>query len=210
MSLFITFEGIEGSGKTSHIAAVEEAFKARRLPYMITREPGGTRIGDAVRRILLDPVNIRMTPSVELLLYLACRKQHIEEVIIPALYEGKHVLCDRFEDSSMAYQGYARGLGLEKVKELSLDAEIDLKPDLTILLDLPAHIGLARARGRPLTGNTRFENEQLEFHRAVREGYLILAKDEPERFRVVDAGRDLEEVSKEIVDLVLERLDKEA
>lgn len=209
MSLFITFEGIEGSGKTSHIAAVVAEMKRLGLPYLLTREPGGTEIGDDIRDILLNPKNTSMVPETELALYLASRKQHIEEVIIPSLWEGKHVLCDRFEDSSVAYQGYARSLGMDHVRKLSREVGIDLKPDVTVLLDLPPEIGLERARGRPLTGDTRFENEKLEFHRAVREGYLILAKNEPDRIWVVDAGGDLEVVSKEVVSLVMNRLSEE-
>lgn len=209
MSMLITFEGIEGSGKTSHIAAVTRELSKRRIPYLLTREPGGTEIGDRVRDILLHPSHTGMAPEVELLLYLASRKQHIQEVISPALKEGRHVLCDRFEDSSLAYQGHARGLGIEHVKSLSRAAGIDLTPDLTILLDLPPEVGLERARGRPLEGDTRFENEKLEFHRLVREGYLILAEQEPERFRVLDAAREIDEVTSEVVEIVLRSMDLE-
>lgn len=203
MGLLITFEGIEGSGKTSHIAAVTRALAGRGEPYVLTREPGGTAIGDGIRDLLLDPANTMMAHDTELLLYLASRRQNIEEVILPALGEGRTVLCDRFEDSSLAYQGHARGLGIEHVRRASRAAGIDLRPDLTVLLDLPAELGLERARGRPLAGDTRFENERLEFHRAVREGYLLLAGEEKGRFRVVDAGGELGAVSAEVVRLVL-------
>jgi dTMP kinase len=206
MSLFITFEGIEGSGKTVLQIRIADELKRLRIPCINTREPGGTLIGDAIRSILLDPQHTMISPDVELMLYLASRRQHLEEVIKPALAEGVTVLCDRYEDSSLAYQGHARGIGIEKVRRMSRAVGIDLLPDLTILLDLPAEEGIERARGRPLGGDTRFENERLEFHRAVREGYLLLAREEPERIVMVDATRDIAEVGKEVTAIVLKRL----
>jgi len=206
MSLFITFEGIEGSGKTGHQIAAAKALRERGVECLRAREPGGTAIGDAIRTVLLDPANTKMVPDVELLLYLASRRQHIDEVIKPALEEDVTVLCDRFEDSSLAYQGYARGLGVERVRRLSRAVGIELKPDLTILFDLPVEEGLERARGRPLGGDTRFENERLEFHRRVREGYLNLAQEEPERIKVVDSGRRVETVRQEVLAMIFEKL----
>lgn len=149
-----------------------------------------------------------MDPQTELLLYLASRKQHLEELIKPSIQEGKVVICDRFEDSSLIYQGYTRGLGIKEVKQLSRLAGIDLKPDLTIVFDVPAEIGLERARGRSLEGVTRFENEKLAFHRKVRKGFLELAKAEPDRFETVDTTRDFQEVEKEILDLLFKTIRK--
>ena len=206
MSCFITFEGIEGSGKSAHQFAAAKALADRGIDCLRTREPGGTAIGDAIRGVLLDPANTMMVPEVELILYLASRRQHIDEVVAPALAEGKVVLCDRFEDSSLAYQGHARGLGIERVIEMSRAAGIELRPDLTILFDLPAESGLERAKGRLLEGDTRFELEEIEFHRRVREGYLRLAHQEPERFRVVNSSREKEVVREEVLALILEKL----
>ena len=207
MSCFITFEGIEGSGKSAHQVAAEKALAERGIDCLRTREPGGTAIGDAIRGVLLDPANTMMVPEVELTLYLASRRQHIDEVVAPALAEGKVVLCDRFEDSSLAYQGYARGLGIERVIEMSRAVGIKLRPDLTILFDLPAETGLERAKGRLLEGDTRFELEEIEFHRLVREGYLQLARQEPERFKVVDSSREKDVVRKDVLALILEKLE---
>jgi dTMP kinase len=206
MSLFITFEGIEGSGKTVLQLSISAELKQRGIEHINTREPGGTAIGDSIRGILLNPRHTAMAPDVELMLYLASRRQHLEEVIKPALAQGKSVLCDRYEDSSLAYQGHARGIGIEKVRRMSRAVGIELIPDLTILLDLPAEDGLERARGRPLGGDTRFENERLEFHRAVRAGYLRLASEEPERIVVVDALREIETVRDEVVKIIIARL----
>jgi dTMP kinase len=204
--MFITFEGIEGSGKTGHLIRVWRALRERGIVCVKSREPGGTEIGNAIRNILLDPVHTRIVPDVELMPYLASRRQHIEEEIRPALDRGWVVLSDRFEDSSLAYQGYARGLGIDRVRQMSRAAGIDLKPDLTILLDLPVAEGLERARGRLLEGDTRFENESLKFHQAVRDGYLKLAAEEPERIRVIDSSRDKETVKAEVLELVLGKL----
>ncbi len=206
MSILITFEGIEGSGKTGLMIDVGRELARCGIEYLNTREPGGTAIGDSIRKTLLNPAFTMMAPDVELMLYLASRRQHIEEVIKPTLAEGKTVLCDRFEDSSLAYQGHARGIGIDKVRRMSRAVGIELIPALTILLDLPAEIGLERARGRPLEGDTRFENERLEFHKLVREGYLLLARQEPERIKVVDSSRELEAVTRDVLELVLKRL----
>lgn len=208
MSCFITFEGGEGSGKTSHLKSIISALRREKIPYIKSYEPGGTEIGDAIRNLLLDTKNTHMNPQTELLLYLASRKQHLEELIKPSLAEGKLVICDRFEDSSLIYQGYTRGLGIQEVKKLSRMAGIDLKPHLTILFDVPAEIGLERARGRSLEGVTRFENEKMEFHRKVRTGFLQLAKEEPERFAIVDTTRDFHEVETELLDLLFNTIRK--
>jgi len=202
--MFISFEGIEGSGKTTHARHAFRFLRDKGHDCVITREPGGTRIGEKIRAILLDPSNKDMDPLTELLLYTADRAQHIKAFIHPLLAEGKTVLCDRYYDATMAYQGFARGLNIgliEKIHQLLFD---DLKPDITLLLDLPAEIGLSRAWKQIKNGNragaeTRFEEEMLSFHRKVREGYLELSRREPERFRVIDASKDEHEVLKEII-----------
>ncbi len=190
--MFITFEGIEGSGKSTQIVLLANYLAAHAKAVTLTREPGGTDIGDQVRKILLDPANKALDPKAELLLYAAARAQHLEELIRPELEDGKVVLCDRFSDATIAYQGYGRGLDVEMIRVLDKIVTAGLRPDLTVLLDIDAAAGLARARGRNssrgLDAEARFENEDLAFHRRVREGYLALAKQEPGRFRIVDAS----------------------
>jgi dTMP kinase len=207
--MFITFEGIEGSGKTTQIKHVAEFLKRRGHDCIITREPGGTKIGEKIRSILLDPKSKDMDPLTELLLYIADRSQHINELVKPLLTEGKTVLCDRFYDATMAYQGFARGLYINLIKRLNKLILEDLKPDITILLDLSPEIGLSRAwkqidKGTRESIETRFEEERLSFHKKVREGYLELARLEPERFRVIDASMDENQVQEEIIKILLE------
>jgi dTMP kinase len=206
MSLFITFEGGEGSGKSSQLLSLTKRLELDHIPFIKTQEPGGTTIGNSIRQILLDPANTDMLPRTEILLYLASRKQHLEQVIRPAMADNKVVFCDRYEDSTFVYQGLARALGLDYVKELSRLAGIDLKPDMTLLFDVSPEIGLARARGRLLEGNTRFENEQMKFHEEVRNGFLLLAADEPERFVVLDASQPFAIVEAELHQLIKQRL----
>lgn len=210
--LFITFEGTEGSGKSTQISLLADSLKAGGRELTLTREPGGTPIGDQVRKILLDPSNRALDPRAELLLYAASRAQHLAERIAPALEAGKIVLCDRFSDATLAYQGYGRGLDIEMIRALDRIVTAGLRPRLTVLLDLDVVAGLSRARGRNsssgLEHEGRFENEDIAFHERVRQGYLALAKREPERIRVVDAARTPEEVQKDIrkiVDDVLKR-----
>jgi dTMP kinase len=210
---FITFEGIEGSGKSTQISRLLHYLTELRRPVRLTREPGGTPIGDQVRKVLLDPASRLLDPTAELFLYAASRAQHLREVILPSLAEGRVVLCDRFSDATLAYQGYGRGLSVPVIRELDRIVTAGLQPTLTVLLDLPAEIGLGRARGRNasqgLHGEARFENEDLAFHNRVREGYLQLADQEPGRIRVVSADRPPEEVQadvRKIVDEVLDRL----
>lgn len=206
MSLFITFEGGEGSGKSSVIAMLKREFRRYRISYLATKEPGGTEIGEAIRNLLLDPAHTAFDPLAELMLYLASRKQHLEQLIKPALQEDKVVLCDRYEDSSVAYQGHARGLGVDHVISLSRAAGIDQPPDLTFLLDVDPKIGLERAMGRSFEEITRFENEQMRFHEKVRQGYLKLAENEPSRFRIIDSSKPLEEVAEAVISMVMERM----
>ncbi len=205
--MFISFEGIEGSGKTTHAKHTVRFLKDKGHDCVITREPGGTRIGEKIRAILLDPLSRDMDPLAELLLYTADRAQHIKEYILPLLSDGKMVLCDRYYDATMAYQGFARGLDIDLIDTMHKLLFENLKPDLTLLLDLPPEIGLERAwkqinNGNRISEETRFEEERLSFHRRVREGYLELSRREPERFRVIDASKKEHEVRKEIIKIL--------
>ena len=201
--MFITLEGIEGSGKTTQIDRLAEFFKERGMACVTTRQPGGTVIGENIRSILLNPQNQALEPMAELLLYLADRAQHINEIIKPALAEGKVVLCDRYFDATVVYQGFARGLRVELLLELHRILFENLKPDVTLLLDLSPQQGLERAwqqlsNGQRAGHESRFENESLAFHEKVRAGYLELAKLEPQRFRIIDAGRSADHVFAQI------------
>ena len=203
---FITFEGIEGSGKSSQIILLMDHLRSKKRTVTLTREPGGTPIGDQVRKILLDPGNKALDPSAELLLYAASRAQHLKEVIRPALESGDIVLCDRFSDATLAYQGYGRGLDLAMIHALDRLVTAGMRPDLTILLDVEAAVGLARARGRNnqqgLESEARFENEALAFHERVRQGYLALARNEPDRIKIVDAALPPLRVQEKILELM--------
>jgi dTMP kinase len=197
-SRFVTFEGIEGSGKTVVSQAVRQALAAAGVEALLVREPGGTAVSEEVRRLLLDPARPEIVSRTELLLYLASRSQLVEEVIRPALAGGRSVLCDRFMDASVAYQGWARGLGEELVERMNAFAVGGVVPDRTILLDCPVAAGLARGPAQRerdgLAAPDRLEREAAEFHERVREGYLRLAAREPKRIVVVDAGRPLDAV----------------
>lgn len=205
MSLFITFEGIEGSGKTTQIRLLADRLGKAGKTVVATREPGGCPIADTIRQILLSPANGALVPRAELLLYAAARAQHVDEIIVPALKEGKLVLCDRFIDATLAYQGHGRHLDLSLIDRLNQLATGGLNPDLTLLLDMPAEKGLRRARQRNedqnLENEDRFEQESLAFHRRVREGYLFLAEDQ-KRFRRIDAEGTAEEVAARIAAVV--------
>jgi dTMP kinase len=207
---FITFEGIEGSGKSTQIAMLANHLTARGVRHVLTREPGGTLIGDQVRKILLDPANRSLDPAAELLLYAASRAQHLREIIVPALADGALVLCDRFSDATLAYQGYGRGLEIGMINSLDRIVTAGMRPDLTLLFDIEAAAGIARARGRNnsrgLETEARFENEELVFHERVRQGYLTLATQEPERIRIVDASSSPEAVQAQVRQIVDERL----
>ena len=208
--VFITFEGIEGSGKSTQISLLRDHLVQNGRKAVLTREPGGTPIGDQIRRVLLDPANKAMDPTAELLLYAASRSQHLHEVIVPALEKGAIVLCDRFSDATMAYQGYGRGLSIATIRDLDRIVTSGLRPRLTVLLDIDAKTGVGRARGRNATQNlhaeARFENEAIEFHTRVRDGYLALAKAEPERFRLVGAGGTPAAIHSEVRKIVDELL----
>ena len=205
MSLFVTFEGIEGSGKSAHARALAAALRARRHDVVETREPGGTPAGTAIRSLLLGTEATPLTPLAELFLYCADRTQHVTEVIRPALAAGRIVVCDRFSDSTIAYQGYGRGLDLEVVRALDARARDGLAPALTLLLDCPVEVGLARARAR--TGSDdRFERETVAFHERIRAGFRTLATLAPERIVVVDTTADPAAVSEHVLAATLARL----
>ena len=195
MPAFITFEGLDGSGKSTHLKRAAEWMSARGLEVCCTHEPGGTPLGDAIRGLFLDPRWQSVEPRVEALLVFASRRQHLAEVIEPALSVGRYVLCDRFTDSSLAYQGAGRGLGRAWIEDLDRLATDGRRPDHTLLFDLPPES--ARQRGQSLTrrqregGLDRFDALDLAFYRQVREGYLALARRDPERFRIIDSGRDV-------------------
>lgn len=203
MAHFITFEGIEGSGKTTQIAMVAEFLRNQGHDVLTTREPGGCPIANAIREILLHPANDALVDRAELLLYAAARAQHVAEVIQPALQTGKIVLCDRYTDATLAYQGYGRGLDLELIEELNILACGDCRPNLTLLLDMPHDAGLQRALQRNsvenMTDEGRFEQESLDFHQRIREGYLALAKRAPQRMQVIDATGNPSEVSERLI-----------
>jgi len=184
-ALFITFEGPDGSGKSTQARMLAERLRREGRPVLETVEPGGTPIGQQIRRILLDPANKELTPTTELLLMFSARAQNVEQWILPALAEGKIVISDRFTDSSLAYQGSGRGLGWDRVLDLDRMACKGLVPDLTLCIDVDSETGLARARSRG-DAETRLEEEAIEFHRKVREAYHELARREPQRFQLID------------------------
>ena len=212
MACFITFEGIEGCGKTTQLRLLAEKLGSLGHGVTVSREPGGCPIADRVRAILLDAENSAMTSMTELLLYAAARAQHVAEVVAPALAAGRIVLCDRFTDATIAYQGYGRGLDMGVIAELNRLATGSIRPDLTVLVDCPVEVGLERAMAR-INGSQgareeRFELESRQFHQRVREGYLALAKGEEGRFIVVDGAGGIGETAAAIADRVLPRVAK--
>ena len=202
---FITLEGIEGSGKTTQTALVADALRTAGHRVTVTREPGGTRAGEAIRAIFLDPA-VSLHAAAELLLVLADRAQHVREKLKPALAAGEIVLSDRYSDSTVAYQGYGRGLDLMLLEDLNRLAGDGTRPDLTIVLDLAVETGLERTRARvrgDVRGPDRFEGEQVEFHRRVRKGFLTIARDEPSRVMTIDATAPVAEITTRIVDAII-------
>lgn len=201
---FVTFEGVEGSGKTTQMRRLAAHLEGKGVPHLVTREPGGTPLADQIRELLLSPRKETVFPEAELLLYEAARAQHVREAILPALEAGKAVLCDRFCDATTAYQGHARGFGAEAVERLNRFAAGGLTPDLTLLFDLPPETGFARltARGRAAD---RMELESLAFHRSVREGYLRLLELHAGRITRIDAALPEEEVFRRVLETVGER-----
>ena len=201
---FVSFEGIEGCGKTTQITLLSEYLKKHSIAHTITREPGGTAVGEGIRKILLNSETIRLTAASELLLFYASRSQNIQEKIKPALERNEIVICDRYYHASMAYQGYGRGIPLDFIRKLT-DLVCDpYRPDLTFLLDIEPEVGLARARARNhgrIENEGRFEAEDLEFYNRVREGYLELAS-EDERIQLLYADRPIETVHRHVLTLL--------
>jgi dTMP kinase len=198
--IFISFEGIEGSGKTKQSRLLYEYLRKSGYKVILTGEPGGTQIGLKIRDLLLSVENRKMTPVSELLLYNASRAQHIKEVILPALKKGFIVITDRFIDSTKAYQGYGRGIDLKLIEFLEKIVTEDIRPDLTLLLDLDVKIGLKRNRG--INKTDRLELEDVKFHKRVREGYLKIAAKELERIKLIDATESIEEMHQKIIGIV--------
>jgi len=192
----ITIEGIEGAGKTTCLSAIAQQLTAHGITVCQTREPGGTPLGETLREVLLSHRYAETTAQAELLLLFAARTEHIQQRIRPTLATGHWVLCDRFTDASYAYQGAGRGLSKQQIQTLTTMVQQDLQPDLTILLDLPAHIGLQRARKR--SAPDRFETETLQFFERVRAGYLALAQQEPDRIALIDATQPLNQVTQAV------------
>jgi dTMP kinase len=205
MGLFITFEGIDGSGKTTHLKLLYEHLLQKGIGVVWAREPGGTKVGESIRQILLHSKTTGLRPVSELLLYYASRHQNLFDNILPALEKGSWVLCDRFADASMAYQGYGRGIDLELIRQLNHLVIDQHEPDLTILMDVEPALGLARARRRNQKGTVdegRFEKESLQFFERVRQGYLALARENPQRVRMVDGDQPVEAVHLNILQLL--------
>jgi dTMP kinase len=198
--IFISLEGIEGTGKTNQSRLLYEYLRKIGYKVILTGEPGGTQIGLKIRDLLLSLENREMTPVSELLLYNASRAQHIEEVILPALKKGFIVITDRFTDSTKAYQGYGRGIDLKFIDLLEKIVTEDVRPDLTLLLDLDVKTGLKR--NRHINKTDRLEIEDIKFHKKVREGYLKIAAKEPERIKLIDATERIEEIHRKIIDIV--------
>ncbi len=203
--LFITFEGMDGSGKTTQMHRLAARLQAMGRTVLETAEPGGPRIAQMIRRILLDSANQELSPTTEILLYFASRAQNVDEWIAPALKRGEIVLADRFTDSSLVYQGCGRGLGAATVEALDRIACRGLKPDLTLLVDVDAEASLARARARNLAEphcETRMDDQSIEFHRRVYHAYHALAAAEPERVKVVDGRTDIDSIEQQIWKIV--------
>ena len=206
--MFITLEGPEGSGKTTAVEAAVKALEEKGYQIVRTREPGGTPIAEQIRNVILDKANTSMDPRTEALLYAASRRQHLVEKVWPALKEGKIVICDRYLDSSLAYQGGARGLGVDNVLNVNLFATENTFPDLTLLFDIKPEEGLKRIASNASREVNRLDLEKLEFHNKVRETFLELAKRYPERFVIIDASRSREEVAKATLEAILNKLCK--
>ncbi len=203
MKKLITFEGIEGSGKSTQIKLVAEYLSRRNVSLIVTAEPSGTDIGRKIGSILFNREHNNMCAETEMFLFCAARSQHVREIIMPALKQNKVVLCDRFSDATYAYQGAGRGLDNKFIKLINDYSSMLLKPDLTLLFDLPVEIGLQRANRRndklkESSSIDRFEKENMDFHRRIREGYLNILKNDPDRFRLIDANREVETIQKDV------------
>ncbi|ALM27216.1 MULTISPECIES: dTMP kinase [Bacillus] len=206
--MFITFEGPEGAGKTTVIRKVYEEMERQGYAVMATREPGGIDIAEQIREVILNEKNTKMDAKTEALLYAAARRQHLAEKVEPALKRGETVLCDRFVDSSLAYQGYARGLGIEEVKSINDFAINGTMPQMTIYFSITPEEGLKRIDANQGREKNRLDMETLNFHQMVREGYEHLIAQSPERFRVVDASQPVQDVFNEVFQLIQDTLKK--
>lgn len=204
MERLITFEGIEGCGKTTQIKMAGEYLGSGCVPCLLTAEPGGSALGVRIRELLLNRGPYEISAEAEVFLFFAARAQHVRETILPALKNNTPVLCDRFSDATLAYQGFGRGLEIAFLRRMNALAAASLTPALTILFDLPAEEGLKRAKkriarnGEQAAAEDRFEREDMQFHRKIREGYLTLAREEPERFRIIDGTQDIASVHREV------------
>ena len=206
--MFITLEGPEGSGKTTAVNYACKKLEEMGYQIVRTREPGGTPIAEQIRNVILDKENVSMDPRTEALLYAASRRQHLVEKVWPAIKEGKIVVCDRYLDSSLAYQGGARGLGVDNILNINLFATENTFPDLTLLFDIEPSVGLARIAANSDREVNRLDLEKLEFHQKVRDTFLELAKRYPDRFVIIDASKSQEEVANATLDVILKRLCK--
>ena len=206
--MFITLEGPEGSGKTTAVEATVKKLQEMGYEIVRTREPGGTPIAEQIRNVILDKANTAMDERTEALLYAASRRQHLVEKVWPALKEGKIVICDRYLDSSLAYQGGARGLGIDEVLNVNLFATENTWPDLTLLFDIKPEVGLARINANADREVNRLDLEKIDFHNKVRESFLALAKRFPDRYVIIDASMGREEVAKATMEAILSRLCK--
>lgn len=196
--IVITLEGGEGSGKSTIINMIREFLEGHDIDFMVTREPGGVPIAEKIRNVILDVNHTEMDSRTEALLYAAARRQHLVEKVLPALDQGKVVIFDRFVDSSLVYQGYCRGIGVEEVYQLNLFATEGFSPDLTLYLDVEPEIGLQRVNSGDREVN-RLDLENISFHKKVREGYLLLAEKNPNRYKMIDANKSLEEVFNQVL-----------
>ena len=206
--MFITLEGPEGSGKTTAVEAAVKELEARGYQIVRTREPGGTPIAEQIRNVILDKENTKMDPRTEALLYAASRRQHLVEKVWPALKEGKIVICDRYLDSSLAYQGGARGLGIDNILNVNMFATENTFPDLTLLFDITPEEGLKRISANANREVNRLDLEKLDFHHKVRNSFLELAKRYPERYVIIDASKSREEVAQATLEAILSKLCK--
>ncbi len=204
--MFITFEGVEGCGKSSILAKVYEELKKEGYDIIQTREPGGVKIGEEIRKILLDKENTMMDKRTEALLFAASRRQHLIEKVWPALKENKIVLCDRFIDSSLAYQGGGDGIGVEEVLKINLFATENTFPDLTILFDIDPRLGLARINKNANREVNRLDVKELDFYDTIRKTFLELAKEYKERFVVIDASMDFDAVYQTVLKIIKEKI----
>lgn len=207
IGIFITFEGIDGSGKTTQLGMLAALLAAHSIPHLVTREPGGTNIGNKIRQIILDPNNDKLSSETELLLYAADRAQHVLEELKPALEKKQIILCDRYTDATVAYQGYGRNLSLNLIHQLNSIATVGLMPDLTLLFDLPVEEAEKRMSSPiSLRSKDRLEKEQKDFHQKVRNGYLTLAKEHPQRFYIISALGSFEEIFQQVCKVVIPKI----